>query len=260
MKIRLFQTNDRSAVFHSRQVIIVAIVAVAIVATASAVWTNPLAPFAGTMLILTILMTTALLFGCFIVFLSWWKWRSLSIIARVTGSICATILIWFGAVDTTHVFERCDHCLASRWVTNVRVLAYVVDSTVGRQYMHLEGFLASDLGVKCPHRFASWPKGRSLGMVVPFGIWNREQGDYLLGDMLINNPYPELDKIFGYDESARERLRQLHLKNPGLADEFRERVLFQCDREYFKSLLNQIRSDDPVAETPKETEGSAFDQ
>ena len=74
-------------------------------------------------------------------------------------------------------------------------------------------------------------------MIVPLELASEEQGDWLLGD-------GETHEWYG--ESEREHLQQLSLTNPGLADEFRERVLFQHDYRYLSFLLNRIRSRGPA--------------
>jgi hypothetical protein len=76
-------------------------------------------------------------------------------------------------------------------------------------------------------------------MVVPVELASEEQGDWLLGD-------GEAHEWYG--ESERQQLYQLGLANPGLADEFRERVLFQHDYRYLSSLVNQIRSRGPATD------------
>ena len=160
------------------------------------------------------------------------------------------MLIWFGSIDLTVVFERCDHCLTPRVVVNVRVLTWVVASVEQRRYEPLASRLASDLGAGCPHRFLKWPKRRFLGAIVPIELSSEEQGDWLLGD-------GEAHEWYG--ESEREHLQQLSKANPGLADEFRERVLFRHDYRYLSSLVNQIRSRSP-ATVDKGNEGEPVPQ
>jgi hypothetical protein len=233
--MRLFRASGSSAPSRQRQV-----ASVAAIGAVSAALAISLTSWAG------ILAPIAIPFGCLIVFLTWWKWHSLSASARAAVLACAVTVIWFGSIDLTVVFERCDHCLTPRVVVNVRVLTCVVASVERTRDESLVSKMASELGMGCPHRFSEWPKRRYMGMVVPVDLASEGQGDWMLGD-------GEAHEWYG--ESERQQLRQLSRANPGLADEFRERVLFQHDYRYLSSLVNRIRSSDPATDT-KEMEAN----
>lgn len=171
--------------------------------------------------------------GFLCIFLTWSLWEAIPAIARAGTIIVGIVMTWFGAVDLTGEYERCEYCRSYRQVVKVRVLGVSVVRRTVSEYEYLASRLAADLGTRCPHSYRSGLCVRLYGMLISASIAPEEAGGYLLED---GKSYE------WYGQEERRKWRRLGATIPGFADDFRRRVLFEHDFEYFHSLLNRIRT------------------
>ena len=232
--MRLFQGSDRSTVSRPRR-------RAGVIAITAAIAVLPifLASRTGT------LSCVAIASGFLIALLTWWKWSLLSAITRATGCICAAVLLWTGTMTLTVLFQRCDNCHSTRMVFEVSCLGCVVGTGERRHYDSLTSRMASELGANCPHHFSAWPKRRYVGMVIPVELATVEQGDWLLSDG---------DRYEWYGESQRNQLQRLSAEDPGLANEFRDRVLLHHDYGFLSAIVEKIFPRRPEADGDEKDE------
>ncbi len=157
-----------------------------------------------------------------------WRWRRRGAwgVVRLLLGIAAVAVLWMVAVDWSWFVERCDDCWLDRDILQIRVYRVPVAETT-REYgvLHL---VARDLGVPCSHNHVvRWHKYRFWGLIYP--AWPCISGTL------------RLSGEDWYDDAITEIVRAKAKESPGLAEEFRRRVLVDHDRQYLFAFLAELR-------------------
>lgn len=148
------------------------------------------------------------------------------------GVAAAAIAAWFLAVDFSWFEESCPACLESRTVLQYRVCSCTVrEETQVRSSVIQRASV--DLGVPCSHPAVErWHKHRWWGLVV-------------CRCPCINGTVGLVGDSTWYDQNLAAKIKSLRVTRPELSREFRQRVLVDHDREFWRTLLEEITSGEP---------------
>ncbi len=146
---------------------------------------------------------------------------------KITIIVLGLALAWLLGIDKSHFAENCGDCFLSRTILQYRIFTFPVYEKVFERKSPIS-MVAFDLGVQCEHgQLEHWQKQRWWGLLLRFsegypGItamtWNEEL----------------------YDDVSVAKLKALLKSNPGLPEEFRQRVLIEHDKTYWQELREQI--------------------
>jgi hypothetical protein len=144
-----------------------------------------------------------------------------------SGVAMVAIAAWFLAIDFSWFVERCPDCLCDRSAIEWRVLGFPVRKSLVAEPNLIEQ-VAADLGVTCSHpSLERWHKHRWWGLCIcAYPCHNGITG--LTGD-------PSW-----YDSQLSLKVRELVAAEPGLPQEFRQRVLIDHDREYWLAFRDRL--------------------
>lgn len=162
--------------------------------------------------------------------------RSLDRWRRRLGILNGLIALWFVSVDWSWFFEECPNCRDRRQVVEYRIGSIVVEREVsGWFYNTAIERVAADLGVSCSHGRAERSlQQRWRGLCLPGG------------------PDPlRLSDSAWYPPCARDAVRSWLRSDPNLAREFRQRVLDDFDRAYWRRLVFRMYDACPASELPR---------
>jgi hypothetical protein len=146
-----------------------------------------------------------------------------------SGLAAVAIATWFLAVDFSWFVESCPDCLCDRSALEWRVLGYPVRQSIVTEPNLIEQ-VATDLGVPCSHpSLQRWHKHRWWGLCIcACPCHNGIVG--LTGD-------PDW-----YDPRLSSKVRGLTASEPGLPQEFRQRVLIEHDKQYWLAFRDRLRA------------------
>lgn len=165
-----------------------------------------------------------------------WHTEGLLRCVRLLIVLGALALLWLVAVDFSWFRDLCEDCWLDRDDLQFRVYHIPIYRT-NRDHGILHR-VAEDLGAPCPHeRSTRTYLLRAWGLAVP-------QLDPMSGRFVLNANVGTLRLDHGsgwYDETAARIVRAKAESSPGLADEFRQRVFVDHDRQYIRSFLAEIK-------------------
>jgi hypothetical protein len=144
-----------------------------------------------------------------------------------SGAATMAVAAWFAVVDFSWFVESCPDCLCQRSALEWRVLEYPVRQSILVEPNLIEQ-VATDLGVPCGHpSLQRWHKHRWWGLCICANpCHNGING--LAGD-----PH-------WYDANLSSKVRELAKAEPGLPQEFRQRVFVDHDREYWLAFRDRL--------------------
>jgi hypothetical protein len=148
--------------------------------------------------------------------------------ARLCLLVAVSVILWFVAVDKSFFLEGCRDCGYERDTIRYRILTIPIHKTPIEQHSPVE-VVADALGAPCPHK--DWyvvHKYRWWGLV--FCACPCERGTTGL--------IYEIDSW--YDDSLREKLREASERNSTLGEEFRQRVVYKQDWNYWRRFQLEV--------------------
>lgn len=149
------------------------------------------------------------------------------IILAVVALIAPT-LVWFLAVDFSVFHESCPDCHSDRDIGQYRVFGYPVREDIFEHPSSIER-VSADLDVPCSHANRErWHANRLWGLCICACPCHR-------GIVRLS------DDLSWYDEHAVAEVKSLAAANPGLAEEFRSRVLVEHDLDYWRAFMDKLR-------------------
>ena len=142
-------------------------------------------------------------------------------IVKLFLSVVILIVLWFIAIDKSWFIEGCENCLYHRDVIKYRFFTIPIYEHSSETHTPVE-IIAQALGSPCPHK--NWyvrHKYRWWGLV--FCVCPCESGTTGFN----------YDIESWYHASLREKLREASERNPTLGEEFRQRVVYKNDWDYW---------------------------
>ncbi len=143
-----------------------------------------------------------------------------------------SLLFWFLGVDLVVFTEDCNRCRYGRMVIQARVLSIPIYEKIDEDHTEIER-IARDLGVACSHRdidFERFYMYRFRGLCIPDRsngscIWRLSSGESW------------------YTEELATKVRAIGLDNPEIGEEFRNRMLYRKDWDYWRRFMLELRDD-----------------
>ena len=156
--------------------------------------------------------------------------RTLRLPIAVLAALLLLAAFWFIGITESAYKEMCVHCETDRVIVETRVLGILVSQRVTQHEQSFESRIADDLGSPCPHSYIAglYVKRRGFVLITYFR-------DEWAGVSLHAHATPTW-----YENGGRAIVAKMKRRNPTLPDEFRERVLFKSDREYWRRLIKSI--------------------
>lgn len=151
-------------------------------------------------------------------------------------AVIGLLVFWFLAVDWVMTVENCPECVYGRDVMQYRVFGFVIHERICEDPSLIE-MVASDMGLKCQHpRMESWRKHRWWGLCI-------------CASPCINGMH-RLGGDIDYSDAARDHVKKMVNEMPSLRAEFQQRVLVEHDWDYWRSLVEQIRTESEPKTNP----------
>jgi hypothetical protein len=138
-------------------------------------------------------------------------------------------VLWFLCVNRCVGVQECGNCGYRADYVDYRVCGITVARRTYTQGTPFLARIAEDLGAPCEH--PAWRDillRRYWGLVLCFK-WDHA-GMQMVGD-----------SKYRYTKRFQEAVRQLAKDRPGLAEEFRDRVIYAHDREFWEEVLELLR-------------------
>ena len=160
-------------------------------------------------------------------------------IVKLFFVILVSVILWFLVVDLSQFVEECDDCFYSKDIFEFRILTLPI-YRIEREYESPIAYTAKKLGVACLHNNINrWHRQRRWGMLICFrpchtSVYRLSSSDDKNYELLI-------------DENIQEYLN----KHPDLPREFKQRVLFEHNIEYWEQLKNKLFLQKPTNSEPK---------
>ncbi len=141
----------------------------------------------------------------------------------------AVVALWCLLVHRCMGVLGCEACGYNAIYTDIRIAGYTVHRGVQVRRITLQARIAEDLGAPCEHPdLREYPvHQRYWGLCICF--------DRRPFAMEMNLDYQEV-----YTEQFRDQIRRLVRRQPGLAEEFRQRVLYEHEWQYFRAFRERI--------------------
>lgn len=139
----------------------------------------------------------------------------------------AGTMFWFASVDRYATIEFCQRCPIHHFQYDYRFLGISVYVEVIDEHDALVAQIASDLGLPCVHEYVGFPLARRWGLLY-------YQGYSSCICCLVG---PDHD----YVRSLRPKVLKLTRDQPGLKDEFYDKVVVGRDWKYLQALVDSLR-------------------
>lgn len=138
----------------------------------------------------------------------------------------AVIAVLFGVSNIVHYHKRCSRCGYDRYISEYRLLGMRLGERMGCERPTLVYQTSVYLGVPCKHDFSPIIKTYRQA---PYGknFWKRHD-------------FPDLQTPVRFDNEIVERMKSAVMNNPGLAEDFRGRVLYRGDGIFWPRLLKEL--------------------
>ena len=154
------------------------------------------------------------------------KKRRIAILLLV---VILSVVLWFLGIDRSWFVEGCDDCNFTRDVVQYRILGIPIHEIV-REYHPVYARVASDLGAPCLHQHHfRWHKHRWWGLC--YCAWPCINGIFYLG----------ADDSW-YSAELIEKVKAKGVIYLKLAEEFRQRVLYNHDWDYWNRFKAEMLS------------------
>jgi hypothetical protein len=122
-----------------------------------------------------------------------------------------------------------------------RVFGILVSQRFHTEMESFDARIAHDLGAACPHCFVRGLVGRRHGLLLP-----------AFSAQIPFSFFPDAPEW--YEKNSTAIIAGLKARNPGVAREFRDRVLLNPDHAYRRRLMQTMRDLCPESEKRKEND------
>ncbi|MHC4501391.1 MAG: hypothetical protein ACYS21_20060 [Planctomycetota bacterium] len=141
----------------------------------------------------------------------------------------ALAALWFLGVDKSWFVEECHDCRYQCDVIQYRLFSLPLHERKTEHHPPIE-LVARDLGAPCPHQhFHRWHKHRCWGLCCC--AWPRIDGITRLS----GGPW--------YDRQLSAKVKAAAAADPTLAEDFRRRVVYGHDWNYWRRFTRELRDD-----------------
>lgn len=145
--------------------------------------------------------------------------------------VCGLAILWFVGVDRSWFIEGCEDCLFHRDIVQYRIFGIPIHERSDERNSLIQ-LVARDLGAPCAHRgFYRLHKHRWWGLC--YLGWPKIDGTFALGST----------EESWYNEDVADKLKAVALVNPTLGEEFRRRVLYRHDWNYWRCFGRELREE-----------------
>lgn len=143
--------------------------------------------------------------------------------------VILSIALWFLGVDKSWFVEGCEDCNFNRDVVQYRIFGIPIHEIV-REYHPVYARVGRDLGAPCPHQHHfRWHKHRWWGLW--YCAWPCINGTY----------YLSADDTW-YSAELIAKVKAKATIDPKLAEEFRQRVVYDHDWDYWNRFKAELLS------------------
>jgi hypothetical protein len=174
-----------------------------------------------------------------------WRRRGLVLIVRAMMALLGIGVLWMVAVDRSWVRELCPDCELDRDILQYRVLRIPIHEEIVAEHLTATCRIATDLGIPCQHCFQRVLMTRYWGLFFP-------AHPCFCGTV-------RLTSTEWYDDGMAEIVRARGQESPGLAEEFRRRVLVEHDDKYAYTFfvdLKRRKASSSQPQTPDKSLGT----
>lgn len=149
-------------------------------------------------------------------------------------------LLWLVAVDRSRFLEECDYCRSRSDVTRYRVLGITVSET-RHERPTLRSRVAEDLGAPCPHSYQRRHQHRWWGLVYCARPPIRDSS--IRDSSIKDSSIRETDQRSAdqwYSRPIARIVRSIGRQRPELSEEFRRKVLFDHNLQYWRRFVEEL--------------------
>ncbi len=139
----------------------------------------------------------------------------------------AVIAVLCGSCNIVHYHKRCHKCGYDRYISEYRLFGMRLGARIGYERPTLIYQASVYLGVPCEHDFSEIIRTCRHG---PFrkNFWKRHD-------------FPDMQTLVRFEDEIVEKMKAAVMNNPGLAEDFRARVLQRCDGLFWPRLLKELK-------------------